>query len=173
STDTLTGKYAFDGKLIKLSYTEGRGPRATETTMSGVVNGLTWNGSGRDATGNYFTWTAAFDKASTPRADTTRPRTAPQIGKVTYPFLGLGFEEMPKPENLLIKNATVWTNEKEGKLEGTDVLVKNGKIAAIGKNLSDASARVIDATGKHVTPGVIDEHSHIAAASINEGAQSV
>ena len=33
--------------------------------------------------------------------------------------------------------------------------------------------RVIDGTGKHVTPGIIDEHSHIAAASINEGAQSV
>ena len=73
----------------------------------------------------------------------------------------------------MIKNATVWTNEKDGRLENTDVLVKNGKIAQIGKNLSDASARVIDATGKHLTPGIIDEHSHIAAASINEGAQSV
>ena len=40
-------------------------------------------------------------------------------------------------------------------------------------NLSDPSARVIDGTGKHVTPGVIDEHSHIAAAGINEGGQSV
>ncbi|MEZ5029514.1 MAG: amidohydrolase [Ferruginibacter sp.] len=52
-------------------------------------------------------------------------------------------------------------------------MVKNGKIAAIGKNLSDASAKIIDATGKNVTPGIIDEHSHIAAASINEGGQSV
>jgi imidazolonepropionase-like amidohydrolase len=34
-------------------------------------------------------------------------------------------------------------------------------------------ARVIDGTGKHLTPGIIDEHSHIAAASINEGGQSV
>ena len=52
-------------------------------------------------------------------------------------------------------------------------LIKDGKIAKVGKNLSDASARVIDGTGKHVTAGIIDEHSHIAAASINEGAQSV
>jgi dihydroorotase-like cyclic amidohydrolase len=36
-------------------------------------------------------------------------------------------------ETLLFKNATVWTNEKEGILEETDVLVKNGKISAIGK----------------------------------------
>mgnify|MGYP003681206392 CR=1 FL=1 len=44
-----------------------------------------------------------------------------------------------------------------------------GKISKIGKNLSNKNARVIDATGKHITAGIIDEHSHIAAASINEG----
>jgi imidazolonepropionase-like amidohydrolase len=61
----------------------------------------------------------------------------------------------------------------EGILANTDVLIKNGKIAAVGKNLSDPAARVIDGTGKHISAGIIDEHSHIAAASINEGAQSV
>jgi imidazolonepropionase-like amidohydrolase len=94
---------------------------------------------------------------------------------VTYPFEPFGWTEdqAPKQETILIKNATVWTNEKEGILQNADVLIKNGKIAAVGKNLSDASARVIDGTGKHVTPGIIDEHSHIAASSINEGGQSV
>jgi imidazolonepropionase-like amidohydrolase len=82
-------------------------------------------------------------------------------------------DQRPKSETLLIKNATVWTNEKDGILKESDVLIKNGKIAAVGKNLSDPTARVIDGTGKHVTPGIIDEHSHIAAASINEGGQSV
>ena len=62
---------------------------------------------------------------------------------------------------------------RNGRLEGTDVLVKAGKIVQIGKNLSDASARIIDGSGKSLTAGIIDEHSHIAAASINEGAQSV
>jgi imidazolonepropionase-like amidohydrolase len=41
------------------------------------------------------------------------------------------------------------------------------------KNLSAGNARVIDGTGKHLTPGIIDEHSHIAVSSINEGGQSV
>ncbi len=95
------------------------------------------------------------------------------LGKVTYPFGAYGWDSLPHQENLLIKNATVWTNEKEGVLPNTDVLVKNGKIAQIGKNLSDASAKVIDGTGQYLSPGVIDEHSHIAAFSINEGAQSV
>jgi len=52
-------------------------------------------------------------------------------------------------------------------------LVKAGKIVQIGKNIADATARVIDGTGKHLTAGLIDEHSHIAASSINEGGQSV
>lgn len=171
--DTNTGKYSFDGKLVKLSFTEGKGPKATETTLSGAVIGSVWNGSGRDAAGNPFTWTATFDKPAVAKADSAKPKPPLELGKVTYPFLAYGFEEMPKQQTLLIKNATVWTSEKEGKLEGADVLVKNGKIAGIGKNLSDAGATVIDGTGKHVTPGIIDEHSHIAAASINEGGQSV
>ena len=95
------------------------------------------------------------------------------MGKLTYPNMSFGWEEMPKQETILFKNATVWTNEKEGVLTNADVLVTNGKITAVGKNLTNASARVIDATGKHITAGIIDEHSHIAAASINEGGQSV
>jgi imidazolonepropionase-like amidohydrolase len=171
--DTLTGKYSYDGKLVKLSYTEGRGRDAKETILSGTANGDTWNGMGRDAAGNTFTWTATYDHALEVKADSVKPKTPLVLGKVVYPFLGLGNEEMPKAETILIKNATVWTSDAAGKLEATDVLVKNGKIAAVGKNLSDATARVIDGTGKHVTAGIIDEHSHIAAASINEGGQSV
>lgn len=173
STDTLTGKYSYDGKLVKLSYTQGRGANATETIMSGVANGNVWNGSGIDAAGNPFTWTASFSKAAVAKADSAKPKAALDLGKVTYPFIGYGFETLPTQETILIKNATVWTSEKEGKLESTDVLVKAGKITAIGKNLSDAGARVIDGSGKHLTAGIIDEHSHIAAMSINEGGQSV
>jgi imidazolonepropionase-like amidohydrolase len=91
------------------------------------------------------------------------------MSPVTYPNLAYGFAEKPKSETLLFKNATVWTNEKDGILKNTDVLIKDGKISKIGKDLSDKNAKVIDATNKHITAGIIDEHSHIAAASINEG----
>ncbi|WP_340076672.1 amidohydrolase family protein [Leptobacterium sp. I13] len=87
---------------------------------------------------------------------------------VTYPNKPYGFKEMPKQETILFKNATVWTNEEQGILKNADVLVKNGKIAAVGTNLSESGAKVVDATGKHLTSGIIDEHSHIAAAAINE-----
>ncbi len=75
--------------------------------------------------------------------------------------------------DVLIKNATVLTASK-GTLEGTDVLVQNGKITRIGKNISaPAGVRVIDATGKFVSPGIIDCHSHSMLDAINEGAFSV
>jgi len=54
-------------------------------------------------------------------------------------------------------------------MENADVLVKKGKIAKIGKDLKSGGASVVDATGKHLTSGIIDEHSHIALSSINEG----
>lgn len=99
-------------------------------------------------------------------------KETPFMSPISYPNLAYGFEEKPKSETLLFKNATVWTNEKDGILENTDVLIKDGKISKIGKNLSSKKAKVIDATGKHITAGIIDEHSHIAASSINEGGQN-
>ena len=75
--------------------------------------------------------------------------------------------------DVLIKNATVMTAVK-GTLENTDILIQNGKIAKIGKNLTAPSgARVIDATGKYITPGIIDCHSHSMLDTINEGTLSV
>ena len=79
---------------------------------------------------------------------------------------------MPKTETILIKNVTVWTSEAAGILKNTDVLLKDGKIAAIGNNLKARRAIEIDGTGKHLTAGIVDEHSHIAASAINEGAQN-
>jgi imidazolonepropionase-like amidohydrolase len=74
---------------------------------------------------------------------------------------------------VLIKNATVLT-ASHGTLENTDILVRDGKIAKIGKNLSgSASVRVIDATGKFVTPGIIDCHSHTMIDAVNEGSLAV
>jgi hypothetical protein len=75
--------------------------------------------------------------------------------------------------DVLIKNATVMTAGK-GTLQGTDILVQNGKITKIGKALAaPAGVRTIDATGKYVTPGIIDCHSHSMLDAINEGSFSV
>jgi imidazolonepropionase-like amidohydrolase len=62
----------------------------------------------------------------------------------------------------------------KGTLENTDILVTNGKIAKIGKNIAaPANVKVIDATGKYVSPGIIDAHSHSMLDAINEGSLAV
>ncbi|MEO7802641.1 MAG: amidohydrolase family protein [Ginsengibacter sp.] len=141
--------------------------------LSGVNNGNVWQGNGTDTAGNAVWWSATLIKAIPLKVDSIKKKEVLKTGNVTYPFNGYGWEQMPAQENILIKNATVWTNEKENKLLNTDVLISKGKITQIGKNLSSSNAKVIDGTGKHLTPGIIDEHSHIAASSINEGGQSV
>ena len=75
---------------------------------------------------------------------------------------------------VLIKNATVLTAAR-GTLENTDILIRDGKISKIGKGLSaGAGARIIDATGKFVTPGIIDAHSHtMVDGQVNEGSLAV
>lgn len=171
--DTVTSRFYYDGRQVRINFAP---ERTGDYRLTGMITNDVWSGYGEDTAGNRLTWTASFDQPAKQGIDSGLQKKAPgPIGKVIYPFQPFGWEEgqSPKQETILIKNATVWTNEKEGILQNTDVLIKNGKIAGIGKNLSEANARAIDGTGKHVTPGVIDEHSHIAASSINEGGQSV
>ncbi|MBA3441063.1 MAG: amidohydrolase [Pyrinomonadaceae bacterium] len=73
----------------------------------------------------------------------------------------------------LIRNATLLTISR-GTLPNSDILIRRGKIAAIGPNLKAASnARVVDASGKYVMPGIIDCHSHSMMDAINELTLSV
>lgn len=62
---------------------------------------------------------------------------------------------------LLIRNAKLYTMEQEGFVPGGDVLIEGEKIARVGVNLSAGDAKVIDAHGAYVTPGLIDAHCHI------------
>ncbi|MBW3546271.1 MAG: amidohydrolase family protein, partial [Bacteroidetes bacterium] len=98
----------------------------------------------------------------------------PKPADIPQPFLAYGNTKPLQTKTYLIRNATVWTNEQEGILENADVLVEGGKIRQIGKSLQASGAEVIDGTGKHLTTGIIDEHSHIAIqGGVNEASQSV
>jgi len=75
--------------------------------------------------------------------------------------------------NMLIKNGTVITVTGDV-MENTDVLVRDGKISKIGKNLNlPNGAKEIDATGMHVMPGIIDAHSHVGIDAVNEATSPV
>lgn len=88
---------------------------------------------------------------------------------------GVGVYDRPAPGAVLIRNATVWTQGPDGILEGADVLIEDGRIAAVGTGLSaPGDAMVVDAEGMHVTPGLIDCHSHTAIrGGVNEGSDNV
>lgn len=75
-----------------------------------------------------------------------------------------------QPDYVVIRNATVWTAGEAGIIEEADVLLRRGRIASVGPDLrAPGSALEIDAAGRHVTPGLIDAHSHAAVVgSVNE-----
>ena len=107
---------------------------------------------------------------------TTRKKEIASDLNIFYPEGAYGLEEkLSKPNAVLIDNATLWSCSSMGMLQDWDILFVDGKIDKIAPDISVpmGSALVIDGTGKHVTPGLIDCHSHSAASSINEGAQSV
>ena len=80
------------------------------------------------------------------------------------PFGAYGFYEMPAQEDLVVTNATIWTAGPEGIIENGAMVVRGGKIAWVGKTAdmprSNGRLKVIDAQGRHVTPGLFDAHSH-------------
>lgn len=95
------------------------------------------------------------------------------LSSMTFPNRAYGRSGLPRAESVIFKNATLWTSEKEGILENADIWIERGKIKRIGKNLSGGSrTTVIDATGKHISAGIIDEHVHFGADAINEWTES-
>jgi len=106
---------------------------------------------------------AAALAAQTPAAQDTTRRATLTVLKVDIP---------PAGTLVAITNATVIT-ASHGTLENATVLIRNGKIAAVGQGIAvPAGAQLIDGNGKYVMPGIIDAHSHSASEGINEGSLS-
>ncbi|MFM9985676.1 MAG: amidohydrolase family protein [Flavobacteriales bacterium] len=177
--DTLTyqGNLALQGELITFTFD------AADRAMQGVIRlagetdetGTNWKGQGQKSDGTWINWSATRTSKSAPIAETKKESVAEKFGEIIYPFVANGWMVKPTAENVLITNATIWTCEKEGKIENGQILISNGKIVQVGKSVNATAikdVKTIDAKGKHVTPGIIDEHSHIALASVNEGAQA-
>ena len=167
------------GNTISLSFNPNDDFQKGNIRLSGTVSSNTgiWDGNGQLSNGDWIKWTAIkakSDKKKDKKAEVKEEQDSLFIPRIQYPNMAYGFDSLPKAETILIKGATVWTNEAEGILKNTDVLLKNGKIEAIGNNLEIPEAIVVDGTGKHLTTGIIDEHSHIAISrGVNECTQSV
>jgi len=172
-TEKVKSKFSFKENWISITLNED----SVYTRMLGkIVNAANaMQGTAYDTQGNETSWSASVQvkKESKKKEEKKKKKEdAIVVVPVSYPNLGFGNYTMPETQTILIKNVTVWTSEAAGILENTDVLLKDGKIAEIGKNLNARKATEIDGTGKHLTAGIVDEHSHIAASAINEWAQN-
>jgi len=109
-----------------------------------------------------------------PYTGATRGTVAQKVPVIDLPFvrpmIEFGRSSIPEqPAVLLVRNATVWTQGSQGRLENADLLVRAGKVAQVGRGLTaPRGAIVVDASGKHVTPGLIDPHTHTGVSSVNE-----
>ncbi|WP_434478995.1 amidohydrolase family protein [Gemmatimonas sp.] len=109
-----------------------------------------------------------------PYVGAARGVVAVKVPKIDLPFIrpAMEFGRTAAPEQpaaVVVRNATVWTQGAQGRLENADLLVQNGKIVKVGQKLTAPKGAVeIDGTGKHVTPGLIDPHTHGGVSSVNE-----
>ena len=175
-TDTYGSKISYNKDWVNISLKTKDSTKQEFIRITAHVNtNKNFKGKAIMPNGKELPFSATYSKKQTDKKETKEKDEIAKTEKVfpiTYPNNSYGFRELPKAEILLFKNTTVWTNEKDGVLENTDVLIKNGKIAKIGKNLSNNNAKVIDAKGKHLTAGIIDEHTHIAIIAGNESGQN-
>ena len=104
----------------------------------------------------------------------TRGTVAMNVPEIDLPFIRpmmeYGRTAIPEqPAAVVVRNATVWSQGPLGRMENADLLIQAGKIVAVGPDLDAPRGAIeIDATGKHVTPGLIDPHIHSGVSSVNE-----
>ncbi len=192
--DSLAVKARFDrqGSVISLSFAPNDKPKDI-FRLSGTLHasGGLWDGQGQRPGGQWFAW-SALREAGTEKArreeravapDTALVRAPVPHGRITYPLVGFGFDTLPVQETVLFRDVTVWTNGPQGILRNADVLVHNGKVHAVGDALEVATlfpgrnkptVTEVHGSGKHLTCGIVDEHSHIGISrGVNEGSQAV
>ena len=175
-TNKIIVSISVDGNTVSINFNPKDEYQKGTIRLSGTIssNGGIWDGNGQLASGEWIKWSAIKGISANEDKKKEEKPDSLIIPQIQYPIMAYGFDSLPKPETMLIRGTTVWTNEVEGILQNTDVLIQNGKIAAIGKNLTAEGAKVIDGKGKHLSAGIIDEHSHIAiSGGVNECTQAV
>src|SRR5699024_11689757 len=149
SEKVADAQLTVDGRLFTIRYT----PENTKEPIN--VQGYISHDTPKRLIGKNFhkdgttsNWSAKQVENATAKTDTkAKDSKTPEIEKVLYPFVAYGNEELPEVQDVLFKNVTAWTNEEEGILENVDVHIRNGKIHAIGENLSArGKTKVIDGT---------------------------
>ncbi len=173
--DSLALKTSLSDNEINVNTKDG------DFRLAGTFSAGKISGRYQDADGIFHNFLMVRDSLFVEKKKEIKVETDSIIPKIWMPNKAYGFIQKPSDEIIIFKNATVWTNESEGILENTDVVIKDGKIIAIGKEIDlseildkEVPVKTIDASSKHITCGIIDEHSHIAIRrGVNESSQAV
>jgi imidazolonepropionase-like amidohydrolase len=150
-------------------------PDGIDYRVEMTLDGQKMSGSVLDSSGVMKMFTARRIREKTKKKKTS-VREKPALFATTFPDMAFGLDELPRPvKRAAFRNATIWTNTGAGILPSADLIIANGKIEKVGKNLEiPQGIPVIDASGRHITPGLIDEHSHVAISrGVNEGTEAV
>jgi N-acetylglucosamine-6-phosphate deacetylase len=161
---------------------EGAGDEASSvvTTIRAEITGDSMTGTRTLPDGAAIDFTGARTPLPPEDARMDEPPAVPE--EFGYPFGPYARTELPEQELLIIRNATIWTSAEAGIIRDGSLMVSGGEILYVGDDagLSDLLSRIrltgppreIDAAGRHITPGLIDCHSHTGLTDINEGGQS-
>ena len=183
----VKARLEVNGNVVSFSFApKGKADEIIRLNGSIHGGGGVWDGQGQKAGGAWFAWSAvkkAEGSAAKKEKEELEQKKAPVFGAINHPLIGYGWRDAPKPETVVIRNATVWTNTAEGIRRNADVVIHEGRVKAVGERL-DAIALFpgkhkpaileVDGSGKHLTCGIIDEHSHIAISrGVNEGSHHV
>lgn len=173
-TTKLKSKGSFAKNELSLSFETGKKDDISKYALHGIYNEKKFSGNIQLPDGTWQVVNISYIEPAVivTKKDSANPTLA-EAGEIIYPFSAYGSAQLPVQEEIIFRNATIWTNEKEGILTEADIWIKAGKIVKVGKSLQSPTAKIIDAKGKHVTAGIIDEHSHIAVTgNVNEGSHS-
>ena len=172
-------RYSNEARRIRVTVPDLMGLDGV-VVLSGSVNGGEMYGWGEKADGRRFNWRATrngeYTAAASPGEGLVESAAARLQLQTLLPATEYGRPTQPsQPETILVRNATVWTMGPDGILENADLLVRRGRVVSVGQNLSAPSgAEVIDATGKHVTPGLVDPHLHASIfGAVNETGSAI
>ncbi len=182
-SDTFTAKanVKLVGNDLTIQFNCNDGVWKGSVNLHGKVMGLfgVLEGEGQLPDGRWVQWTGMRkEKADEKEVKKNDEQVADIKKNIWYPNMAYGFtsEEKPERQTIVFQNATVWTNDDNGVLKNATVAVSDGKIVYVGTGYypPPPNARIINADGKHLTSGIIDEHSHIAISKgVNEGGQAV
>ena len=145
------------------------------TRFLGAIANQRASGQVTYADGSIGLWSATLDDKLENKVTKSKKEKASKLSLV-FPEGAYGLDSaVPSPKTILVNDATIWTSGPKGVLKEWDILFQDGKVKKIAKNISlpRGNALIIEGKGKHVTPGLIDAHSHMAGESINEGFQNV